>query len=68
MGADPRERAAPAAGGGLTVATSWREPPPATELKEQRCKSCRRLLCKTESRCRVEIVCPKCGTMNRLPR
>ena len=49
-------------------AWTWREPQAPTVLQEQRCKACRRLLCKTESRCRVEIVCPKCGTMNRLPR
>lgn len=50
------------------MATTWREPQAPAVLVEQRCKACRRLLCKTESRCRVEIVCPKCGTMNRLPR
>ena len=52
----------------MAVSSSWREPPQPAVLQEQRCKACRRLLCKAEGRCRVEIVCPKCGTMNRLPR
>ena len=52
----------------MAASSSWREPAPTPVLAEQRCKACRRLLCKADASCRVEIVCPKCGTMNRLPR
>lgn len=44
--------------------SSWREPSPSSTLQEQRCKACRKLLCKSDGRGRVEVVCPKCGTLN----
>lgn len=37
-------------------------------LKEERCKACRRKLGDFDGKGRAEIVCPKCGQMNSLPR
>jgi phage FluMu protein Com len=43
----------------VTVASSWREPAPASKMVEVRCKNCRRLLLRAEPKNgRIEIVCP----------
>lgn len=46
------------------AASSWREPAPAAELREVRCSQCRKLLCRADGKGRVEVVCPKCRTLN----
>jgi len=50
------------------AASSWREPAPTAVLKPERCKACRKMLGNFDGKGRGEIVCPRCGTMNRLPR
>jgi phage FluMu protein Com len=43
----------------MIVASSWREPSPASKMVEVRCKNCRRLLLRAEPKNgRIEIVCP----------
>jgi phage FluMu protein Com len=46
------------------ASSSWREPPPTVDLRELRCKGCRRLLCKIDGKGRVEVVCRDCKTFN----
>lgn len=45
------------------AATSWREPSPRVELRELRCRGCRRLLAKIDGQGRVEVVCRDCKTL-----
>jgi phage FluMu protein Com len=47
----------------MSASSSWREPAPPTELRELRCRGCRRLLCKTDGKGRVEVVCRDCKTL-----
>jgi hypothetical protein len=50
--------------GNDVAASSWREPSPTVDLRELRCKRCRRLLCKIDGKGRVEVVCRDCKTFN----
>lgn len=47
----------------MAASSSWREPPPRSELRELRCRGCRRLLAKIDDRGRVEVVCRDCKTL-----
>ena len=47
----------------MAASTSWREPPPPADLRELRCRGCRRLLAKIDGRGRVEVVCRDCKTL-----
>ena len=46
------------------MTTSWREPAPPQQLQELRCRSCRRLLAKSDGKGRVEVICKHCRTLN----
>lgn len=52
----------------MVASSSWREPAPSVVLKTERCKACRRRLGDFDGKGRAEIVCPKCGVLNTLPR
>lgn len=47
----------------MAASTSWREPAARPELRELRCRGCRRLLAKIDGRGRVEVVCRDCKTL-----